>query len=180
MDDCVILGIHVTGCEEHAAEAQKVLTEYGCNIKTRLGLHEVNENLCSSAGLILVEVFGGEFIADELIRKLESIGGIEVKKVPLPAVVTVDLRIVSPKAVRNGQTDPNHEYQDGPRYASLKGIMKAKKKPVDKKTPADLGVELNKRVVYHGYEAPPERAGGIKVKDVAELLDKLHNEAKVI
>jgi len=80
MDDCVILGIHVTGREEHAAEAQKVLTEYGCNIKTRLGLHEVNENLCSSAGLILVEVFGGEFIADELIRKLESIGGIEVKK----------------------------------------------------------------------------------------------------
>jgi len=107
-------------------------------------------------------------------------GGIEVKKVPLPAVVTVDLRIVSPDAVRNGQTDPGHKYEDGPRFASLKGIMKAKKKPVDKKTPADLGVELNKRVVYHGYEAPAERAGGIKVKDVAELLDKLHNEAKVI
>jgi aspartate ammonia-lyase len=46
MDDYIILGIHVTGREEHAAEAQKVLTEYGCNIKTRLGLHEVNENLC--------------------------------------------------------------------------------------------------------------------------------------
>ncbi len=128
--------------------------------------------------------FGSQFETEadpKWIRVFREVdGGIEVKKVPLPAVVTVDLRIVSPKAVRNGQTDPNHEYQDGPRYASLKGIMKAKKKPVDKKTPADLGVELNKRVVYHGYEAPPERAGGIKVKDVAELLDKLHNEAKVI
>ncbi len=107
-------------------------------------------------------------------------GGVETKKVPMPSVVTVDLRIVAPKAVRNGQTDPNHEYQDGPRYASLKGIVKAKKKPVKKTTPAELGVELKPRVVYHSFEAPPERTGGIKVKDVEELLDKLHNEAKVI
>ena len=107
-------------------------------------------------------------------------GGVETKKVPLPSVVTVDLRIVAPKAVRNGQTDPNYEYQDGPRYASLKGIMKAKKKPVKTVKPADLGVELKPRVLYHTFEAPPERKGGIKVKDVQELLDKLHNEAKVI
>jgi len=107
-------------------------------------------------------------------------GGVEVKKVPVPSVVTVDLRIVAPTAVRNGQTEASHEYADGPRYASLKGIMKAKKKPVAKKVPADLGVELKTRITYHEYEAPAERAGGVKVKDVAELLDKLKNEAKVL
>ncbi len=107
-------------------------------------------------------------------------GGVEVKKVPLPCVVSVDLRIVSPKAVKNGVTDAGFEYPEGPRYASLKGIMKAKKKPVDKMSPADLGVEMNRRVVHHAFEAPPERKGGIKVADVDELLDKLQNEAKVL
>lgn len=107
-------------------------------------------------------------------------GGVEVKKVPLPSVVTTDLRIVSPKAVSNGATDSSHEYPDGPRYASLKGIMKAKKKPVEKVQPGDLGVEMSRRQEYYEFEPPPEREGGIKVQDVDELLDKLQNEAKVL
>mgnify|MGYP006290840469 FL=1 len=107
-------------------------------------------------------------------------GGVEVKKVPLPSMVSVDLRIVAPKAVQNGVTDPGFEYPDGPRYASLKGIMKAKKKPIESMSPDDLGVAMERRVVHHGFEAPPERQGGIKVKDVDELLDKLQNEAKVL
>ena len=57
--------------------------------------------------------------------------GVEYKKLPLPSVVTVDLRIISPKAVTNHITPDSHTYQEGPRYASLKGIMQAKKKPLD-------------------------------------------------
>jgi len=107
-------------------------------------------------------------------------GGVELKKVPLPSVITTDLRIVAPKAVSNGVSDAGHEYPDGPRYASLKGIMKAKKKKIDMMKPADLGVTLERRVVHHQFAPPPERAGGIKVKTVEELLDKLKNEAKVL
>ena len=107
-------------------------------------------------------------------------GGVEVKKVPLPSVITTDLRIVAPTAVANGVTEAGHEYPDGPRYASLKGIMKAKKKPIEVTKPADLGVEMNRRVVHHKFDPPAERAGGIKVKTVEELLDKRQNEAKVL
>lgn len=107
-------------------------------------------------------------------------GGVEVKKVPLPSVISVDLRIVAPKAVVNGVTEASYEYPEGPRYASLKGIMKAKKKPIETLKPGDLGVEMKLRVKHHKYEAPPERAGGIKVKSVEELMDKLVNEAKVL
>ena len=104
----------------------------------------------------------------------------EVKKVPFPSVITTDLRIVAPTAVVNGVTDAGHEYPDGPRYASLKGIMKAKKKPIEATKPADLGVDMTRRVVHHKFDPPAERAGGIKVKTVEELLDKLHNEAKAL
>ena len=67
-----------------------------------------------------------------------------------------------------------------PRYASLPNIMKAKKKPLDTSTPADLGVDTAARVSLLGVEMPAERQAGIKVEDVAMLVDKLKNEAKVI
>ena len=105
-------------------------------------------------------------------------GGVEVKKLPLPALVTVDLRIVLPEAVKSGKAGA--AYAEGPRYASLKGIMAAKKKPIAEMTLASLGVEPALKVKTVAVEAPPARKAGIKVQSVEELVQKLHNEAKVI
>ena len=89
-------------------------------------------------------------------------GGLQTISLTLPAVVTADLRL------------------NEPRYASLPNIMKAKKKPLDTTTPDDLGVDASARVTLMGVELPAERQAGIKVEDVAQLVDKLRNEAKVI
>lgn len=89
-------------------------------------------------------------------------GGLQTISLPLPAVVTADLRL------------------NEPRYASLPNIMKAKKKPLDTTTPDDLGVDASARITLMGVELPAERQAGIKVEDVAQLVDKLRNEAKVI
>ena len=89
-------------------------------------------------------------------------GGTSDVKVKLPAVITADLRL------------------NEPRYASLPGIMKAKKKPLEVTTPEALGVSAKAAIVGLGYELPPARKAGIKVATVAELVDKLKNEAKVI
>lgn len=89
-------------------------------------------------------------------------GGLETLTVKLPAIVTTDLRL------------------NEPRYASLPNIMKAKKKPVDTYTPADLGVDVTPRVKTLKVTPPAERKAGIIVETVEELVDKLRNEAKVI
>ena len=89
-------------------------------------------------------------------------GGLETINVKLPAALTVDLRL------------------NEPRYASLPNIMKAKKKPIDTMSPADLGVETAKRLEVLKVVEPEKRQGGAKVESVAELVDKLKNEAKVI
>ena len=89
-------------------------------------------------------------------------GGLQTVKLRLPAIVTTDLRL------------------NEPRYASLPNIMKAKKKPLEAKTPADLGVAVEPRLTTVKVEEPPKRAGGIKVPDVTSLVDKLKNEARVI
>ena len=80
----------------------------------------------------------------------------------------------------NHVTPDSHAYQEGPRYASLKGIMAAKKKPMDKKTLADLGVSASPVVRQTAVTLPPPRAAGQIVKSVEELVKKLHEEAKVI
>ena len=89
-------------------------------------------------------------------------GGLQTVKLSVPAIVTTDLRL------------------NEPRYASLPNIMKAKKKPLDIKTPADLGVDVTPRTQVIAVEPPAERQAGIKVSSVEELVDKLKNEAKVI
>jgi len=89
-------------------------------------------------------------------------GGLETITVKLPAIVTTDLRL------------------NEPRYASLPNIMKAKKKPIESLTPADLGVDVSPRVKLLKVTEPPARKAGVKVASVAELVDKLKNEAKVI
>ena len=89
-------------------------------------------------------------------------GGLQTLSLKLPAIVTADLRL------------------NEPRYASLPNIMKAKKKQLDTVSPADLGVDVTPRTKLLKVEPPAERKAGIKVADVAQLVDKLKNEAKVI
>ncbi len=89
-------------------------------------------------------------------------GGLETLNVNLPAVVTTDLRL------------------NEPRYASLPNIMKAKKKPIDRRDADTLGVDISPRLAVHKVEEPPKREAGIKVADVSELVAKLRDDAKVI
>ncbi|WP_096703705.1 electron transfer flavoprotein subunit beta/FixA family protein [Magnetospirillum sp. 15-1] len=103
-----------------------------------------------------------EIVGDAITVTREVDGGLETVSLRLPAVVTTDLRL------------------NEPRYASLPNIMKAKKKPIDTVSPADLGVDVAPRLVTLKVEEPPRRKAGIKVPDVAALVDKLKNEAKVI
>ncbi|HOJ72172.1 MAG TPA: hypothetical protein PK864_08240 [Syntrophorhabdaceae bacterium] len=75
-----IIGIMVTNRVTNATELQKVFTELGCYIKTRLGLHEVNENVCSPNGLIILELYGGNKAYAEVENRLKEIPGLQVKK----------------------------------------------------------------------------------------------------
>jgi len=106
--------------------------------------------------------------------------GVEIKKLPLPAVVTVDLRIVLPRSVRNGVTAADHAYQEGPRLASLRGITMAKRKKVDVLTPAELGVSSAGTEKTVAVAKPPQRKAGQRVASVEELVEKLATEAKVL
>jgi electron transfer flavoprotein beta subunit len=89
-------------------------------------------------------------------------GGLETVAVSLPAVITTDLRL------------------NEPRYVTLPNIMKAKKKQLDIVKPDDLGIDISPRLKTIRVEEPPKRSAGIKVPDVATLIDKLKNEAKVL
>ena len=78
--DHVILGIHITDRLRNAPAVQKVFTDYGGNIKTRLGLHEVTETSCAGEGVVLLEVIGGNEVRAAMVAKLGAIVGIEVKE----------------------------------------------------------------------------------------------------
>ncbi|WP_417427997.1 electron transfer flavoprotein subunit beta/FixA family protein [Kiloniella sp.] len=103
-----------------------------------------------------------EVAGDKLNITREVDGGLQNVSLPMPAVLTVDLRL------------------NEPRYASLPNIMKAKKKPIDATSPADLNVDVTPRVSTLKVTEPPARDAGVIVGSVAELVDKLKNEAKVI
>jgi electron transfer flavoprotein beta subunit len=107
-------------------------------------------------------------------------GGMINVRLKLPAVVTVDLRIVAPGSVYSMKTAPTHKYNDGVRFAPLPAIMQAKKKPLNVLKLTDLSADTSLRIKYVKFEPPKGRAAGIKVKDVVELVDKLKNEAKVL
>ncbi len=125
--------------------------------------NQTGQMLAALAGLpqgtfaSVVKVDGGKV---QVTREID--GGLQTVELGLPAVVTTDLRL------------------NEPRYASLPNIMKAKKKPLDIKTPADFGVTALASITTLKVEAPAERKAGIKVKTVDELVEKLKNEAKVI
>jgi electron transfer flavoprotein beta subunit len=106
--------------------------------------------------------------------------GVETKRIPLPAVISCDLRVVLPHSVKNGETKADHAYQEGPRLASLRGITMAKRKKVDVLTPEDLGVELGSGVRAKGVVPPPARQAGQRVESVEQLVEKLTTEAKVL
>ncbi|MDX1588841.1 MAG: electron transfer flavoprotein subunit beta/FixA family protein [Oleiphilaceae bacterium] len=125
--------------------------------------NQTGQMLAQMAGMAQ-GTFASELVIEgdkaQVTREID--GGLVTVSLKLPAVVTTDLRL------------------NEPRYASLPNIMKAKKKPLETMTPADLGVEVTPRLSTLKVEAPKPREPGIKVESVAELVDKLKNEAKVI
>ena len=126
---------------------------------------------CNQTGQMLAAILGwpqGTFASKvnlkdkkiEVVREVDE--GLETIEINLPAIVTCDLRI------------------NEPRYASLPNIMKAKKKPIEQLLAKDFGVDIKNRIRQLKVEEPPKRKSGTKVASVAELVNKLKNEAKVI
>lgn len=125
--------------------------------------NQTGQMLAALAGMAQ-GTFASEVVVDggkvNVTREVD--GGLQTIALTLPAVVTTDLRL------------------NEPRYASLPNIMKAKKKPLDVVTPADLGVDVAPRLTTVRVDPPADRQAGVKVESVAQLVDKLKNEAKVI
>ena len=135
-----------------------------------LGKQAIDDD-CNQTGQMLAALTGLsqatfaskiEIVDGHALVTREVDGGSETLKVKLPAVVTSDLRL------------------NEPRYVTLPNIMKAKKKPLEVLKPADLGVDVTPRIKTLKVSEPPKRGAGIKVPDVATLVAKLKNEAKVI
>jgi len=135
-----------------------------------LGKQAIDDD-CNQTGQMLAALLGwpqGTYaskleLADGKLKVTREVdGGLQTVALKMPAVVTTDLRL------------------NEPRYASLPNIMKAKKKPIDEKTPEALGVDTAPRLKVLNVAEPPKRSAGVKVADVTELVDKLRNEAGVI
>jgi electron transfer flavoprotein beta subunit len=135
-----------------------------------LGKQAIDDDM-SATGQMLAALLGWpqatfaskvEVSGETMTVTREVDGGLETMSLPLPAIITTDLRL------------------NEPRYASLPNIMKARKKPIDNKKPADLGVDTAPRLTVLKVTEPPKRKAGQKVGSVAELVTKLRTEAKVI
>ena len=124
---------------------------------------QTGQMLAALAGLGQATFASEVELGDDTVTVTREVdGGLETISVKLPAIITTDLRL------------------NEPRYASLPNIMKAKKKPMDITTPADLGVDVAPRITTLKVTPPAERQAGVIVESVEELFDKLKNEAKVI
>jgi electron transfer flavoprotein beta subunit len=167
-------GIHVVSDAElqplAVAKLIKAVVEKETPELVILGKQAIDDD-CNQTGQMLAALLGwsqGAFASklkregDRILVTREVDGGLETVNLKLPAVVTTDLRL------------------NEPRYASLPNIMKAKKKPIEQLTPEALGVDVTPRLVTLKVEEPAKRQGGRKVASVAELVDKLRNEARVI
>ncbi len=167
-------GIHVQTDAEleplAVAKLMKAIVERETPDLVILGKQAIDDD-CSQTGQMLAALLGwaqGTFASNisfdgdkaTIIREID--GGLETVSLKMPAVVTTDLRL------------------NEPRYASLPNIMKAKKKAIDALTPDELGIDVTPRLTILKVEEPPPRKGGGKVANVAELVDKLKNEAGVI
>jgi electron transfer flavoprotein beta subunit len=167
-------GIHVTTDESPeplaVATLLKALVDKESPALVILGKQAIDDD-ANQTGQMLAALLGwpqatfvsGLELGDGTAKAVREVdGGLETIDIDLPAIVTVDLRL------------------NEPRYASLPNIMKAKKKPLDELAPADLGVDVAPRLQTLKVEEPPRRQAGVKVESVAELVDKLKNEARVI
>jgi electron transfer flavoprotein beta subunit len=134
-----------------------------------LGKQAIDDD-CNQTGQMLAQLLGwpqGTFASevaidgDSLNVTREVDGGLETLKLNMPAVITTDLRL------------------NEPRYASLPNIMKAKRKPIDEKTPGDYGVDMTPRLTTLKVEEPPQREAGIKVESVEELVGKLKEKGVI-
>lgn len=135
-----------------------------------LGKQAIDDD-CNQTGQMVAALLGcgqGTFAYKLVIENNHAVvtrevdGGLATVKLSLPAVITTDLRL------------------NTPRYPNMPSIMKAKSKPLEKRVAAELGIDLAPRQTVLKVEEPAKRKGGVKVKDVAELVDKLRNEARVI
>jgi electron transfer flavoprotein beta subunit len=170
-------GIHVlTDAELQPLAVAKLLKALVSKENPRLvilGKQAIDDD-CNQTGQMLAALLGwsqGTFAsklaiaggdADKIEVTREIDGGLETLELKMPAIITTDLRL------------------NEPRYASLPNIMKAKKKAIEAIAPDALGVDPTPRLAILKVEEPSKRKSGVKVKDVAELIDKLKNEAKVI
>ena len=152
------------------AKALKALVEKEQPRIVLLGKQAIDDD-CNQTGQMVAALLGwpqATFASkvtiegDKAVVTREVDGGLETVSLTLPAVVTTDLRL------------------NEPRYVTLPNIMKAKKKQLDTLKPADLGVDVTPRLKTLKVSEPPKRSAGIKVPDVATLVSKLKNEAKVI
>jgi electron transfer flavoprotein beta subunit len=154
--DLVIMGKQAT--DDDANQAGQLLAGYlGWPQATFASKHAGLDSADEKAAKPGVVIEGGKAY---VVREVD--GGLETLGLTLPAVVTTDLRL------------------NTPRFASLPGIMKAKKKPVQEIAASSLGLDLSPKVKMVKYAEPPRRKAGVKVEGVDQLLDKLRNEAKVI
>ena len=167
-------GIHVL-CDQPleplaVAKMLKALAEKESAQLVILGKQAIDDD-ANQTGQMLTALWGVpqatfaskvEISGDQMTVTREIDGGLEKLSMQLPAVVTTDLRL------------------NEPRYVTLPNIMKAKKKTIDQVSPAALGVDVTPRLKQLKVQDPPSRKAGIKVPDVATLVDKLRNEAKVI
>ena len=167
-------GIHVEvdGLVEPLAVAKilKIIVEKENPGLVLMGKQAIDDD-CNQTGQMLAALLGwsqGAFVSkivfsDENVQVTREVDeGLETLKLKLPSVITCDLRL------------------NEPRYASLPNIMKAKKKPLDSINVTELGIDITPRIEQIKIEEPPKRKKGIMVSDVAELIQKLKNEAKVI
>ncbi|MDP3709328.1 MAG: electron transfer flavoprotein subunit beta/FixA family protein [Polaromonas sp.] len=152
------------------AKLLKALVEKEAPQLVILGKQAIDDD-CNQTGQMLAALLGwpqATFaskveVADGVARVTREVdGGLETLALTLPAIITTDLRL------------------NEPRYVTLPNIMKAKKKQLDRFLPEDLGVDVTPRIKTLKVSEPPKRSAGVKVADVAALVDKLKNEAKVI
>jgi len=195
VSEVVVVSCGVTQCQETLRTAMAIGADRGILVETQeelqplavakllkalcdkeqpqlviLGKQAIDDD-CNQTGQMLAALAGWpqatfaskvEGAADHVSVTREVDGGLETLKLSLPAVITTDLRL------------------NEPRYVTLPNIMKAKKKQIDIHKPEALGVDVTPRIKTLKVSDPPKRSAGVKVPDVATLVDKLKNEAKVI
>jgi electron transfer flavoprotein beta subunit len=130
---------------------------------------------CATFAAVIAEQANGEVHVE---REID--GGIERLALTLPAVISVDLRIVAPRSVRSKLTPADHEYPPGVRFASLPSILQSKRKPLEVRALADLLDDTKRYLEYVGYRLPPVRATGRRVDSAEALVELLATEAKVL